>query len=135
MPQVPLRVSKVDMSSSLRRWAESGVVHQIANIKRAFVVRPKSDDGDVLIKTDGVNISAMFQFSKFLDLSRLYCNDVHAMASQYGVEAASQVIVKVHAPALVPLCSCSIEFNVSFINCRKCATSSRCTALRSTCVT
>lgn len=96
---MPLTTQKVDMSSSLRGWAESAVVYQVSKIKRAFVVRPKSEDDDVVIKTDGVNIQAMFKFSKILDLNRLYCNDVHQIAEHYGVEAASQVIVKVRTDA------------------------------------
>ena len=38
----------------------------------------------------------MFKFSKILDLNRLYCNDAKQIAKHYGVEAASQVIVKVN---------------------------------------
>ena len=71
------------------------VVHQVPRIKRAFVVTPKSDDEDILIKTDGVNINAMFDYADVLDLNRLYCNDIHAVVEHYGVEAASRVIVKV----------------------------------------
>nr|CAG4641431.1 EOG090X00BV [Eurycercus lamellatus] len=91
---VPLTTHKVDMSSAMRRWAEKSVVYNVPGIKRAFVVPPKSDDDDVMIKTDGVNINAMFKHSKILDLNRLYCNDIHAVAKHYGVEAASRVIVK-----------------------------------------
>nr|CAG4647637.1 EOG090X00BV [Moina brachiata] len=91
---VPLTVAKVDMSAALKRWSETAVVHQIPNIKRAFVIAPKTPDDDVVIKTDGVNIEAVFPYAKTLDLNRLYCNDVHAVARQYGIEAASRVIVK-----------------------------------------
>lgn len=90
-----MTIQKVDMSSSLKKWAEAAVVYQVSNIKRAFVVTPKSDDEDVIIKTDGVNINAMFDYANILDVNRLYCNDVHAVAQHYGVEAASRVIVKV----------------------------------------
>nr|CAG4649915.1 EOG090X00BV [Sida crystallina] len=98
---IPLSVKKVDLSSALRGWAEKAVVHQVPKIKRAFVVEPKKngageipDDGVVMIKTDGVNIQAMFKHSQILDLNRLYCNDVHQIAMHYGVDAASQVLVK-----------------------------------------
>nr|CAG4636748.1 EOG090X00BV [Ceriodaphnia reticulata] len=91
---VPLSIQKVDMSSALKKWAELAIVHQVPKIKRAFVVVPKSDDEDVIIKTDGVNINAMFDHADILDLNRLYCNDIHAVVAHYGVEAASRVIVK-----------------------------------------
>ena len=87
-----LQQPKVDMSVSLRTWAQSGVVHEVRGIKRAFVEEPKT--GGVAIKTEGANIPAMFQYSKILDLNRLHCNDIYKMHKQYGVEAASQVIVK-----------------------------------------
>ncbi len=93
--QVPLSVQKVDMSCALKKWAELAVVHHVPKIKRAFVVVPKSDDEDIIIKTDGVNINAMFDYANILDLNRLYCNDIHAVVAHYGVEAASRVIVKV----------------------------------------
>lgn len=89
-------MAKVDMSTALKRWSENAIVHQVPNIKRAFVIAPKSPGDDVVIKTDGVNIEAMFPFAKTLDLNRLYCNDVHAVARHYGIEAASRVIVKVN---------------------------------------
>ena len=37
----------------------------------------------------------MARFSELLDLNRMYCNDLHSMASFYGIEAASKAIVKV----------------------------------------
>merc|ERR1712071_8857 len=49
----------------------------------------------IFIKTDGANIKAMFEYSDILDLNRLYCNNVHSIYNQYGIEAASTVIVRV----------------------------------------
>jgi len=91
---VPLSTKKVDMSSAIRRWAESAVVHQVPQIRRAIVDPPKTEEEDVFVKTDGVNIVAMFEHSKILDLNRLYCNNIHSVYNQYGIEAASSVIVK-----------------------------------------
>ncbi len=83
------------MSSALKKWAQRAVVHSVPNINRAFVIEPKSDGDDVVIKTDGVNIQAMFNYADVLDVNRLYCNDIHAVVAHYGVEAASRIIVKV----------------------------------------
>ena len=126
---MPLKQAKVDMSAALKRWSETAVVHEIPNLKRAFVIAPKTPDEDVVIKTDGVNIEAMFPFAETLDLNRLYCNDVHAVARHYGVEAASRVIVKVNmTPPLGSLCNL-IYICLSIY--RRCETSSTSTALRS----
>nr|CAG4642277.1 EOG090X00BV [Evadne anonyx] len=90
---VPLTTKKVDMSSAIRRWAESAVVHQVPQIRRAIVDPAKTEEEDVFIKTEGVNIGAMCEHSKILNLNRLYCNNIHSVYNQYGIEAASTVIV------------------------------------------
>jgi DNA-directed RNA polymerase I subunit RPA1 len=36
----------------------------------------------------------MLQYDKILDLNKLYTNDIHGVAINYGIEAATQVIVK-----------------------------------------
>lgn len=36
----------------------------------------------------------MLQYDKILDLNKLYTNDIHAVATNYGIEAATRVIVK-----------------------------------------
>lgn len=46
------------------------------------------------IKTDGVNITEVARFDRELNLRKLYCNDIHMMASTYGVEAAGRVVVR-----------------------------------------
>lgn len=36
----------------------------------------------------------MFKYNEILDLNRLYTNDIHTVATKYGIEAATRVIVK-----------------------------------------
>jgi len=48
----------------------------------------------------------MFQYNKILDLNKLYSNDIHAMADNYGIEAAYNVLIKV----LYPDCNCMVVF-------------------------
>lgn len=45
------------------------------------------------MRTDGINMSNIFDYDGIIDLNRLYTNDVHAMASMYGIEAATTIIV------------------------------------------
>lgn len=82
------------MALHLKKWAQMAVIYSVPNIKQAFVIEPETG-GDVVIKTNGVDMRAMFKFADVLDLNRLGCNDVHAVLARYGVEVASQVIVKV----------------------------------------
>lgn len=36
----------------------------------------------------------VFFYFQILDLNRLYSNDIHAMAKNYGIESALRVIIK-----------------------------------------
>ncbi|KAH8327289.1 hypothetical protein KR074_009351 [Drosophila pseudoananassae] len=87
-----VRYQKPDLTSIIRELAGKSVVHQVHHIKRAIIYKGGNDEQ--LLKTDGINIGEMFQYNKILDLNRLYSNDIHAIARTYGIEAASQVIVK-----------------------------------------
>ena len=79
----------------MKKWAEMAIIHSIPNIKRACVIEPRSVDDDLVIKTEGVNILAMYKYENVLDLNRLHCSDVHAVVKHYGPVAASQVVEKV----------------------------------------
>ncbi|XP_017866097.1 PREDICTED: DNA-directed RNA polymerase I subunit RPA1 [Drosophila arizonae] len=87
-----VRYQKPDLTSIIRELAAKSIVHQVPHIKRAIIY--KGNDDEQLLKTDGINIGEMFQHNKILDLNRLYSNDIHAIARTYGIEAATQVIVK-----------------------------------------
>jgi len=82
---------RVDMSNVIRKAAEKGVVHEVKNLKRAFVLEEK---GETILKTDGINIDAMFKYVKILDINRLSCNNIHDMARYYGIESANRTIVR-----------------------------------------
>ena len=81
---------RVDLANVLRQAAAKGVVHEVKNLKRAFVLE---DKGKQMLKTDGINIRAMFAYEHILDIKRLTCNNIHEMAKFYGIEAANKTIV------------------------------------------
>merc|ERR1712066_642149 len=62
------------------------------NIRRGFIVQ--NEKGEDCLQTEGVNIDAIFKYESVLDLTRLYCNNVHDMARYYGIEAANKTIVQ-----------------------------------------
>lgn len=37
----------------------------------------------------------MYKYQDILDLNRLYTNDIHAIARNYGIEAAARALVQV----------------------------------------
>merc|ERR1719495_143650 len=48
----------------------------------------------MILKTDGINIDAMFHHDNILDIKKMTCNNIHDMAKYYGIEAANRTIVK-----------------------------------------
>ncbi len=79
------------MSNVVRKAAAQGVVHEIRNVKRAFITREK---GEYMLLTDGVNVEKAWEMRDHLNIRRLACNNVHDMARYYGIEAANKTIVK-----------------------------------------
>ncbi|XP_013113377.2 DNA-directed RNA polymerase I subunit RPA1 [Stomoxys calcitrans] len=87
-----MRHRQPNISTIIRDLAGKSVVHQVENIKRAIIY--KGNNGELTLKTDGINIVEMFKHNKVLDINRFYSNDIHAIARTYGIEAAARVIVQ-----------------------------------------
>ncbi|KRT85877.1 hypothetical protein AMK59_24, partial [Oryctes borbonicus] len=88
---LPLLFKKIDLTAVLKETAARSVLWETPNIKRAITYM-KEDK--LTLRTDGINIVEMFQYNELLDLNRLYSNDIHKVAENYGIEAAAKVIVK-----------------------------------------
>ena len=86
----PVERKRVDLAHVLRQSAVKGVIHEIKDLKKAFIMEEK---GKNILKTDGININAMFQFENILDIRKLAVNNIHDMARFYGIEAANRTIV------------------------------------------
>lgn len=84
--------SKIDLPSMIDQDVRSMVLHEVPGITRCFLSTDK--DGEIHLKTEGINILEIYKYSDFLDISRLYSNDIHGMAERYGIEAAGRVIIK-----------------------------------------
>merc|ERR1719239_765677 len=82
---------RLDMTNVIRQAASKAVVYEVKNIKRAFVLE---DKGKMILKTDGINIEAMFHHDKILDIQKFSCNNIHDMAKYYGIEAANKTIIR-----------------------------------------
>lgn len=86
----PIAFLRVDLSQALRDAATKSVIHEVKNIKRAITNKEKNV---LYLKTEGINIVQMFKYNDLLDLSKIYSNDIHAIANTYGIEAANKVII------------------------------------------
>uniref|UniRef100_A0A7M4DXU4 DNA-directed RNA polymerase n=1 Tax=Crocodylus porosus TaxID=8502 RepID=A0A7M4DXU4_CROPO len=94
--KLPLMKAYFDLSSFLESLMQNTVVHETKGITRCFLNESTNKKGEreLILNTEGINLSELFKYSDVLDLSRLYSNDIHAMAKTYGIEAALRVIEK-----------------------------------------
>nr|XP_031847048.1 DNA-directed RNA polymerase I subunit RPA1 [Nomia melanderi]XP_031847057.1 DNA-directed RNA polymerase I subunit RPA1 [Nomia melanderi] len=89
---LPLKMIKLDLPTIIRNVANRVVLWEVPCIKRAFTFQ--NNDGETVLKTDGINIIEMFKYDRSLDLNKLYSNDIYGISQTYGIEAANRVIVK-----------------------------------------
>lgn len=93
--QFGLLDSKIDLPSLIEKDAKSAIVHEVPNISRCFLSEKETAQGkQSQLCTEGINIIEIYKYCDILDTKQLYCNDIHAMASMYGIEAANKVIIK-----------------------------------------
>nr|KAF6430073.1 RNA polymerase I subunit A [Molossus molossus] len=94
--KLPLMKINFDMSSLASSLAHSAVIYATKGITRCLLNETTTDRGEkgFVLNTEGINLPELFKYSEVLDLNRLYSNDIHAMASTYGIEAALRVIEK-----------------------------------------
>ncbi|XP_008065778.1 DNA-directed RNA polymerase I subunit RPA1 [Carlito syrichta] len=94
--KLPLMKINFDMSSLAVSLAHSAVVYETKGITRCLLNETASDGNtkELVLNTEGINLPELFKHAEVLDLRRLYSNDIHAMASTYGIEAALRVIEK-----------------------------------------
>ncbi|NXU55669.1 RPA1 polymerase, partial [Turnix velox] len=93
---LPLTKVYFDISSLLGSLARNTVIHEVKGITRCFLNESNSGQGEkeFILQTEGINLQELFRYSDILDMNRLYCNDIHAMANNYGVESALRVLIK-----------------------------------------
>ncbi|KAJ0050146.1 hypothetical protein NL108_013161, partial [Boleophthalmus pectinirostris] len=93
-----LPVTKVhfDLTSVISSLAKSAVVMETKGLTRCLLseVTTKNGEKETVLNTEGINMHELFKYCDILDLNRLYCNEVHAMAATYGIEVALKVIEK-----------------------------------------
>jgi len=89
--QVDLKTAKIDFGILIKEVSSTVLVYHIPKIKRAFV---SEESQGTFLRTEGINLLAMFKYDQVFDLNRIYCNSIHEIAARYGIEAASRAIVR-----------------------------------------
>lgn len=94
--KLPIMKVHFDLSSLIMSVAQNAVVYETRGITRCLLneTTNKRGEKETVLNTEGINLTEMFKYDDILDLSRLYSNDIHSIASTYGIEAALRVIEK-----------------------------------------
>ncbi|XP_036895036.1 DNA-directed RNA polymerase I subunit RPA1 [Sturnira hondurensis] len=94
--KLPLMKINFDVTSLVMSLANSAVIYETRGITRCLLneTTTNKNEKELVLNTEGINLPEMFKYAEVLDLRRLYSNDIHAMASAYGIEAALRVIEK-----------------------------------------
>lgn len=92
--KLPLMKINCDMSSLVVSLAHTAVIYATKGITRCLLneTTTNRNEKELVLNTEGINLPELFKYAEILDLRRLYSNDIHAMASTYGIEAALRVI-------------------------------------------
>ncbi|KAJ3524126.1 hypothetical protein NM208_g12176 [Fusarium decemcellulare] len=85
------RTPKVLMLNLVQDAVKRTVIQEISGVGACTFVEEK---GTRVIHTSGVNLQAMQRYSDFIDPHRIQTNDIAAVLSVYGVEAARNNIVQ-----------------------------------------
>uniref|UniRef100_A0A3P9N1Q4 DNA-directed RNA polymerase subunit n=1 Tax=Poecilia reticulata TaxID=8081 RepID=A0A3P9N1Q4_POERE len=85
-----------DLTSVLSTLAQNAVIMETRGLTRCLLseTTTKSGGKQTVLNTEGINMHEIFKYNDILDVNKLYSNEVHAMASTYGIEVALKVIEK-----------------------------------------
>ncbi|KAJ7313382.1 hypothetical protein JRQ81_004697 [Phrynocephalus forsythii] len=94
--KLPLTKEYFDLASLVTSLASCTVLQETKGITRCLLNETSSKNGEVVLtlQTEGINLPELFLYADIFDVNRLYCNDIHAVASTYGIEAALKVLEK-----------------------------------------
>ncbi|XP_015686989.1 DNA-directed RNA polymerase I subunit RPA1 [Protobothrops mucrosquamatus] len=83
-----------DLASLVTSLANSTVIRETMGITRCLLNETSNKNGEVVLtlQTEGINLPELFYYSDIFDMNKLYCNDIHAMANTYGIEAALKIL-------------------------------------------
>ncbi|XP_031391419.1 DNA-directed RNA polymerase I subunit 1 [Punica granatum] len=73
---------------------ENQVIYYGDDPKNREEIKPREKESIPAIQTNGVDFAATWQLQDVLETRYIYSNDIHAMLTKYGVEAARETIMR-----------------------------------------
>jgi len=90
---LPLHAPKLLMLEIVEKVAATTMVRSTPGIDKVYVVEGKGGEGP-RVQTDGINFVGAWEHSDLIDVNAITTNDVAAMLTTYGVEAARATIMR-----------------------------------------
>eukprot|EP00879_Flechtneria_rotunda_P019031 GHRR01019981.1.p1 GENE.GHRR01019981.1~~GHRR01019981.1.p1 ORF type:complete len:960 (+),score=400.61 GHRR01019981.1:550-3429(+) len=91
---VPMGAPKVLMLELAEEVAASVLVHHIPGIQAVHLLDSEKPGQPRRLQTEGINFHGIWAQQHLIDVNQIACNDVHAVLTTYGVEAARATILK-----------------------------------------
>ncbi|XP_019852827.1 PREDICTED: DNA-directed RNA polymerase I subunit RPA1 isoform X2 [Amphimedon queenslandica] len=87
---------KIMMSYFIEKLSNKVVVWEVPDIKKGFLAESQvpGEEGLYRLKTEGVNMQELWKHSDLLNVRKAYTNNIHIIASTFGIEAAAVAIIK-----------------------------------------
>lgn len=90
---LPLSAPKLLMLELVERVAAATIVRCIPGVERVFVLDGERG-GPPKLQTEGINFEGAWSQADLVDVDKITTNDVHAVLTAYGVEAARATILR-----------------------------------------
>lgn len=88
-------IKKILMVGIAEAACKLSVIRHIEQIDRVYpITNDASDDERRLVSTDGMNLKGIWQYYDIIDVDSIETNDIYAVLTTYGVEAARNAIKK-----------------------------------------
>ncbi|TPX35899.1 DNA-directed RNA polymerase [Synchytrium microbalum] len=88
------KTKKLLMVDLVEKACHRLVLSEIKGITRCYpMVNESENDTSVNLGTEGVNFRGIWELDKYIDVNKIYTNDIYAVLTTYGVEAARAAIV------------------------------------------
>ncbi|KAK6908242.1 hypothetical protein I203_102243 [Kwoniella mangroviensis CBS 8507] len=92
--EFPANAPKLLLVDLIERTCRAAVVHEISNIGRCMKIFSDKGDFTRTLITEGSNLRGMWALAdELVDLDHLASNDIYAILTTYGVEAARRAII------------------------------------------